>query len=336
MRPTCGPDARGSTRSRCIRRASSTLRAIRARRLPCRALPSDTAVERFARLAGVSPPAARLRRQPAAHRPRHRRRRRLRGRSPHWPAASSCPRAYRISEADRWAGLAQIPRSREYLRSLDAAIGFALTDRGLKTRGYFPADARPQQRKRNPTYAADPYALAAESAARAGTYAAGGPAPRPAREPAPDDRIALHDARVRAPARRDSGSRRTERQGSPCCGSRCRWPRRQIRWMAKCGSDAAATFAPARRREPRRPSRRPGRRAARPSRLLAPHAHRRHADSRRRHRPGDHRGHRAPARRGGRRHRVGPPARRHGRGRTRPAIRSPTPRSSRSSAPSWR
>jgi len=69
--------------------------------------------------------------------------------------------AYRINEADPTGWLAQIPRTREYLRSLDDAIGTELTARGLKSQWVFPADLA-RAAKRNPTYAADPYALAAE------------------------------------------------------------------------------------------------------------------------------------------------------------------------------
>ena len=67
--------------------------------------------------------------------------------------------AYRISETDPTGWLAQIPRTRDYLRSLDAAIGAELAARGLKTQWVFPADLVRAARN-NPTYAVDPYALA--------------------------------------------------------------------------------------------------------------------------------------------------------------------------------
>ncbi len=68
--------------------------------------------------------------------------------------------AYRLSEADPMGWMVQIPRSREYLRALDDAIGAELATRGLKTQWVFPADLVRAMR-RNPTYAVDPYALAA-------------------------------------------------------------------------------------------------------------------------------------------------------------------------------
>jgi len=101
--------------------------------------------------------------------------------------------AYRINEADPTGWLAQIPRTREYLRSLDDSIGAELAARGLKAQWVFPADLA-RAAKRNPTYAVDPYALAAD--------------PLRSKNVAPQSRlteplasqirtmIALHDARV--------------------------------------------------------------------------------------------------------------------------------------------
>jgi hypothetical protein len=68
---------------------------------------------------------------------------------------------YRLREADVLGWSAQIPRSREYLRSLDDEIATALADRGLKTQWVYPADLAKSMRG-NPGYAADPYALAAD------------------------------------------------------------------------------------------------------------------------------------------------------------------------------
>jgi hypothetical protein len=58
-----------------------------------------------------------------------------------------------------WAGA--IPRQREYLRSLDDEIAFALGERGFRTNWIFPEELA-RAAKRNAGYAADPYALAAE------------------------------------------------------------------------------------------------------------------------------------------------------------------------------
>jgi hypothetical protein len=55
--------------------------------------------------------------------------------------------------------MAQIPRSREYLRQLDDEIGAELTARGLK-QWVYPA-ALVRSARSSPTYAVDPYALAA-------------------------------------------------------------------------------------------------------------------------------------------------------------------------------
>jgi hypothetical protein len=69
--------------------------------------------------------------------------------------------AYRVREADPLGWAAQIPRSREYLRTLDDAIGAELAERGLKTQWVYPADLVRAMR-RSPTYAVDPYTLAAD------------------------------------------------------------------------------------------------------------------------------------------------------------------------------
>ena len=60
-------------------------------------------------------------------------------------------------------GLASgLSRPRDYLRVVDDEIKFALTDRGLASRWVLPEEVA-RIAKRNPTYTADPYALAAES-----------------------------------------------------------------------------------------------------------------------------------------------------------------------------
>lgn len=69
--------------------------------------------------------------------------------------------AFRLRESDPLGWTAQIPRSREYLRSLDDELAFALAERGLKTQWAYPADLVKSMRG-NPTYAIDPYTLAAE------------------------------------------------------------------------------------------------------------------------------------------------------------------------------
>jgi hypothetical protein len=58
-----------------------------------------------------------------------------------------------------WA--ANIPRQRDYLRSVDDEIAFALGERGFRTSWIFPEELA-KSAKRNVGYSADPYALAAE------------------------------------------------------------------------------------------------------------------------------------------------------------------------------
>jgi len=100
---------------------------------------------------------------------------------------------HRISEVDPTGWLAQIPRTREYLRALDDTIGAELAARGLKSQWVFPADLA-RAAKRNPTYVVDPYSLAAEPL-RAPNVA---PATRLTEPLASQVRtmIALQDARV--------------------------------------------------------------------------------------------------------------------------------------------
>jgi hypothetical protein len=69
--------------------------------------------------------------------------------------------AFRLRETDALGWTAQIPRSRDYLKSLDDELLFALGERGLKTQWVYPADLVRSMRG-NPTYAIDPYTLAAE------------------------------------------------------------------------------------------------------------------------------------------------------------------------------
>jgi hypothetical protein len=67
--------------------------------------------------------------------------------------------AYRLRETDVLGWTAQIPRSREYLKTLDDELLFALGERGLKTQWVYSADLLRSMRG-NPTYAIDPYTRA--------------------------------------------------------------------------------------------------------------------------------------------------------------------------------
>ena len=55
-----------------------------------------------------------------------------------------------------------LARPRDYLRIVDDEIKFALTERGIASRWVLPEELA-RIAKRNPTYTADPYAMAAES-----------------------------------------------------------------------------------------------------------------------------------------------------------------------------
>lgn len=68
--------------------------------------------------------------------------------------------AHSLRPGDALGWAAHLPRSREYLKSLDSALTAALSDRGLQTQWIYPADLVRAQRG-SPTYAADPYSLAA-------------------------------------------------------------------------------------------------------------------------------------------------------------------------------
>ena len=68
---------------------------------------------------------------------------------------------YRIREGDAMGWVAQIPRSREFLRALDSAIAGELAQRGLEKQWVYPADLARSLRA-SPTYTVDPTALAVE------------------------------------------------------------------------------------------------------------------------------------------------------------------------------
>jgi hypothetical protein len=65
-----------------------------------------------------------------------------------------------LREVDALGWTAQIPRSREYLRSFDEELATELAARGLTSQWVWPADLLRASRA-SPSYAVDPYALAA-------------------------------------------------------------------------------------------------------------------------------------------------------------------------------
>lgn len=66
--------------------------------------------------------------------------------------------AYSLLGGDVLGWAASIPRSRDYLRTLDDEIATALAERGLKSQWVYPPDLV-RAAKTNPTYAVDPYTL---------------------------------------------------------------------------------------------------------------------------------------------------------------------------------
>jgi hypothetical protein len=66
----------------------------------------------------------------------------------------------RLREVDALGWTQQIPRSREFMRAFDDALEAELGARGLKTRWVYPA-ALVRAGRSNPSYAVDPYTIAA-------------------------------------------------------------------------------------------------------------------------------------------------------------------------------
>jgi hypothetical protein len=67
-----------------------------------------------------------------------------------------------LREGDALGWGQQIPRSREFMRSFDAALAAELGARGLATRWVYP-EALVRAGRNNPSYSIDPYALAVGS-----------------------------------------------------------------------------------------------------------------------------------------------------------------------------
>ena len=66
--------------------------------------------------------------------------------------------AFSLALGDPLGWAAQVPKSRDFLRSLDDEIAAALGERGLKSQWIYPADLV-RATKGSPTYAVDPYTL---------------------------------------------------------------------------------------------------------------------------------------------------------------------------------
>jgi hypothetical protein len=150
---------------------------------------------------------------------------------------------YRMRESDPLGWTSQIPRSREYLRALDDSIAAELGRRGLESQWVFPP-ALVRARRANPTYAADPYALAADplrNLAVAAGARIGDPLATQLRT-----MIALHDARavllpVELRFERESDGRGIAVLRLDLIDGRLG----EVRWTGDVRSDPSATFSPA-------------------------------------------------------------------------------------------
>ena len=148
---------------------------------------------------------------------------------------------YRLREGDAMGWSAQIPRSRELLRALDTAIAAELAQRGLEKQWVYPPDLA-RSVKASPTYAVDPYALAAEPL-RSSSVAPGGKIGDPLVTQL-RTMIALHDSRfVLLPVelrfdRDKSGQGIAVLRGVLVDGRIG-----EIRWAGEASSDPAPTFS---------------------------------------------------------------------------------------------
>jgi hypothetical protein len=150
---------------------------------------------------------------------------------------------YRMRETDPMGWTAQIPRSREYLRSLDEAIESELDQRGLKSLWVFPP-ALVRSMRGSPTYAVDPHALAADPL-RSPQVAAGAKIGDPLVTQL-RTMIALHDARfVLLPVdlrfERDAAGQGLAVLRVDLIDGRLG----EVRWVGEVRSDPAASLSPA-------------------------------------------------------------------------------------------
>jgi hypothetical protein len=147
-----------------------------------------------------------------------------------------------LRPADSLGWATNIPRQREYLRSVDDEIAFALGERGFRTNWIFP-EALAKAAKRNAGYTADPYALAAEGLRPPGQR-------NPAlmlRDPLASQirsLVALNDSRyvlfpVELRFEKDGGMGRAVLRVA-LIDARLS----QLRWVGDVHSDPAATFSP--------------------------------------------------------------------------------------------
>lgn len=153
---------------------------------------------------------------------------------------------YALSVASDLGWADRIGRSRDVLRSMDGDIAAALDERGLRRGWILPPDLA-QSYTRNPTYASDPYALAAEPL-RSPAFVTGTRLPEPLASQL-RTMIALHEnARlVLAPV-----ELRFERAAPGSTAARATLrvalldPRfSEARWVGEVRGDTATAFVPA-------------------------------------------------------------------------------------------
>jgi hypothetical protein len=148
---------------------------------------------------------------------------------------------YRLREGDAMGWAAQLPRSREFLRALDTALAAELAQRGLEKQWVYPPDLARSARA-SPTYAVDPYALAAEPL-RSPSVAPGGKIGDPLVTQL-RTMIALHDARfvllpVELRFERDKSGQGIAVLHAVLVDGRIG----EVRWTGDASSDAAPTFS---------------------------------------------------------------------------------------------
>lgn len=168
--------------------------------------------------------------------------------------------AQRVRDAGALGWMAEVRSPRDYLASLDDEIAYALDDRGVGRGWVMPKDVA-RSARRNPTFAADPYALGVAPLLPSARRPRGG---EPLAEPLASQLraiVALGDARYvlvpvelrfeRVPARASSAGSTapTAPAGAPgravlhlaLVDARAS----QVRWAGDVASDTASRFSPA-------------------------------------------------------------------------------------------
>ena len=148
-----------------------------------------------------------------------------------------------LRPADSLGWAASIDRPREFLATVDDEIAFALGERGFRTNWVF-ADALARSARRNATYAADPYALAAEGLRPLARRPADGQINEPLASQV-RSLVALHDARY-ALFPVELRFEKVEAAGRAVVRVALIDARlSRVRWMRDVASDTASALSPA-------------------------------------------------------------------------------------------